>query len=179
MFTDARPDRPRTGRRVALVLLLVVLLLVPCVYLSAMFLVIPLLQGQAFDSPAELTPEAIQSLRFQLLNRKELDGGEDVGPYFAAAEDYEKLLAPLKSAAEVEQYPGARGPFLGEYRVVLKSGRKGTIKLYWLRPPGAVPKDDHAPPARLRFEIGSHRFEGGTAEALIQVIEECAARGRK
>jgi hypothetical protein len=178
MSTDARPVRPRTGRRTALLVLLLVLLVVPAVYLLAFFVVIPLLQGQPFQSPAELRAEDIKSLRVHLLNRKELDQGEDVGPYYADPADYEALLAPLKTAAEVGQYPDARGPFLGEYRVLLNTGRKGTIKLYWSRSPGPATKDG-PPPARLRFEIGGHKFEGGPAGALIQVVEECAARGRR
>jgi hypothetical protein len=176
MTADDRPTRPRTGRRVALVVLLVVLLLVPVVYGLAL-LVASLLQGQPFDSPAELTPETVRSLRVHLLNRKELDGGEDVGPYHAAEEDYARLLAPLKAATEVGSYPDARGPFLGEYRVVLKNGRKGTIRLYWSRPPGVGP-DNKPHAARLRFQIGQHLYEGAATDELVRAAEESAPRGK-
>lgn len=180
MSADATPTRPRNRKTVALIVFAVVLLLIPAVYGLAL-LGIYLLQGQAFDSPAELTPENIRSLRVHLLNRKELDGGEDVGPYYAAAEDYEKLLAPLKGAAEVGSYPGTRGPFLGEYRVVLKSGRKGTIKLYWSQPRGIGP-GDAVPLARLRFQIGEHLYEGAhegaAAGDVVRAAEESAAQGQ-
>jgi hypothetical protein len=176
MTPDATPTRPRTRTKVALIVLFAVLLLVPVVYGLALLGAF-LLQGQPFESPAELTPENVQSLRVHLVNRKELDGGEDVGPYHAAAEDYERLLAPLKAAAEVGPYPDARGVFLGEYRVVLKNGRKGPIRLYWSRPPGVGTGDDR-PVARLRFQIGEHLFEGAAAADVVRAAEESAARGR-
>ena len=166
MTSDATPTRPRTGKKIALIVFVVVLLLVPAVYGLAL-LGAYLLQGQPFDSPAELTPENVRSLRVHLLNRKELDGGEDVGPYHAAPEDYERLLAPLKAAAEVGSYPDARGVFLGEYRVVLKNGRKGPIRLYWSRPPG-VGLDNAPHTARLRFQIGEHLYEGAAAADAVR-----------
>lgn len=177
MSADATPTRPRTRKTIALIVFVVVLLLIPAVYGLAL-LGIHLLQGQAFDSPAELTPENVRSLRVELHNRKELDGGEIVRPFYAAPEDYVRLLAPLKAAAEVGSYPDARGPFLGEYRVVLESGRKGTIRLYWSRPPGVGPGD--APPAaRLRFQIGDHLYEGAAAAGeVVRAVEEAAARGQ-
>jgi hypothetical protein len=175
MSADATPTRPRTGKKIALIVFVVVLLLVPVVYGLAL-LGIYLLQGQPFDSPAELTPENVRSLRVELHNRKELDGGEIVRPYYAAPEDYERLLAPLKAAAEVGSYPDARGPFLGEYRVVLESGRKGTIRLYWSRPPGAAAKNG-LPETRLRFQIGDHLYEGAAAGEVVHAVEEAAARG--
>ncbi|HVK09018.1 MAG TPA: hypothetical protein VM597_09605 [Gemmataceae bacterium] len=174
MSADATPTR--SGKKLALVILMAVLLLVPVVYGLAL-LGAALLQGQPFESPAELTPENVQSLRAHLLNRRELDSGEDVGPYYAAAEDYERLLAPLKAAAEVGPYPDARGPFLGEYRVVLKNGRKGTIRLYWSRLPGGGTADK-PPVARLRFQIGEHLYEGAAAADVIRAVEESAARGK-
>jgi hypothetical protein len=176
MTPDATPTRPRPGKKIALIVLLVVLLLVPVVYGLALLAAF-LLQGQPFDSPAELTPENVQSLQVELHNRKELDGGEIVRRYYAAPEDYAGLLAPLKSATEVGPYPDARGAFLGEYRVVLKNGRKGTIRLYWSRPPGVGTGDD-LPVARLRFQIGEHLYEGAAAGEVVRAVEESAARGR-
>ena len=136
-------------------------------------IVIPLLQEQPFDSVDELDPENIKSLRVYFLNRKELDGGDDIGPYFAAEEDYAKLLAPLRHVSEVEQFQDTRGVWLGEYRVRTKTGRKGTIKLYWVK----TPLDPPSAPARLRFQIGPHKYEGGTAAAIIAAANEAAARG--
>jgi len=136
-------------------------------------IVIPLLQEQPFDSVDELDPANIKSLRVYFLNRKELDGGDDIGPYFAAEEDYAKLLAPLRNISEVEQFQDARGPWLGEYRVRTKTGRKGTIKLYWVK----TPLDPPLASARLRFQIGPHKYEGGTAEAIIAAANEAAPRG--
>jgi hypothetical protein len=166
MTGDETKTRPHTGRKLALVVLVLVPLVVGLALAG-----IYLLQGAPFESPAELTTDNVQSLRVHLLNRKELDGGDDVGPYLAAPEDYERLLALLKAVPEVEQFPDARGPWLGEFRIVLKNGRKGTIRLYWVKPPTA--------PARLRFQIGEHKFEGGTAESVIRAAEESAARGQR
>jgi len=165
MSTPAPPSRKVRARWI--VALLAVALLVP---ITLGFVVFPLLAEQPFDNADELTPESVESVRVFLLNRKELDGGEDVGPYFAAADDVAAVLASLKSVPEVDQFPDARGPWLGELRVRLKNGRKGTIKLYWVRKPGEE--------ARLRFQIGTHKFEGGSSEAFIKIAAEAAPRGR-
>lgn len=163
---------PRASRQSPLVIAGVVfaLLLVMAVVAT---IVIPLLQEQPFDSVDELDPENIKSLRVYFLNRKELDGGDDIGPYFAAEEDFAKLLAPLRKLPEVQDFQDTRGVWLGEYRVRTKTGRKGTIKLYWVK----TPLDPPSAPARLRFQIGPHKFEGGTAVAIITAANEAATRG--
>ena len=136
---------------------------------------IPALRTQPFDSVAEIDPAEIKSLRVQLLNRKELDGGEDVGPYYADPADYPKLLEPLKGLPPVNGFAGATGPWLGEYRVLLNNGRKATLKLYWHRPPTDRPDA----PARVRLRLDERReFEGGTAAAVIAAVAECEGRGR-
>jgi hypothetical protein len=168
MATEPRPN-PK-GRRIALLVALIVVPLV-LVYFGVMLVAIPLLSEQAFESADELTPENIKSLRVYFLNRRELDDGPDIGPYYAAPEDYAMLLAPLKAVPEVSEFEGTRGVWLGEYRVRLKNGRYSPIKLYWLKTtPDAV--------AKLRFQIGPHKFEGGTAAAVIKAAEEAAPRGR-
>jgi len=189
MPDPVRP-KPRTTRRLVVGVLLV--LLVPLVLAFVLF---PLLQEQPFDAVGDIDPTAVQSLRVFVLNRKELDGGEDVGPYLAAAEDYTALLAPLREAREVPTFPDARGPWLAEYRVLLTSGRRGTIRLYWSRPSGTwkggpalaaaggtaalgeAATAGHVPPVVLRFQIGSRKYEGGTAIELIRAAETAAARG--
>lgn len=160
---------PGTGRRVAVAVFL--LMLIPVL---AAALVFPALRTQPFGSVAEIEPAEIKSLAVRLLNRTELDGGPDIGPYTAAAEDYAKLLEPLKAVPAVEGYVDARGPWLGEYRVLLLNGRKATIRLYWHRDP----KAPSAAPVTLRFQIGDKTFAGGTAAALIAAVTECEGRGR-
>jgi hypothetical protein len=180
--------RKRTGLWIALGVLLVLLLPV-----GLATLLFPLLQGQPFESPGEIRPEAIESLRVFLLNRRELDGGADVGPYFAAESDYDALLAPIQAVPWVADFPDARGPWLGEYRIVTKDGRKGTIRFYWTAP---LPLPAMPPvrltlgqneitvlpaltwPHRLRFQIGPNKFEGGDTASLIRAAEACASRGR-
>lgn len=191
-MTDDPPARPkpRTARWVVVGVLLVLLL-----PLLVAFVLVPLLLEQPFESAEEIDPDAVKSLRVFVLNRKELDGGRDVGPYLAAAGDYPALLAPLREAREVGSFPDARGPWLAEYRVLLKSGRKGTIRLYWSRPPGGwkgatafaaagggaalagAVEAGHAPPVTLRFQIGPRRYEGGSAAGLIRAAEAAAERG--
>ncbi len=159
---------PKRIRAWQIVLLVCLALLVPVGLVVVLF---PLLSEQAFESADELSAENVESVRVFLLNRKELDGSNsDVGPYFAAPDDFDAILASLKSVPEVEQYPDARGPWLGELRVRLKNGRKGTIKLYWTRKPGEV--------ARLRFQIGNRKFEGGSAEAFVKIAVDAEGRGR-
>lgn len=163
---------PRPNSKAKWITLFVVLLALPLVlYFGVMLVLIPLLSEQPFESADELTPENIKSLRVYFLNRGELDDGPDIGPYFAAPEDYAALLAPLKAVPEVSDFEGTRGVWLGEYRVRLKSGRYSPIRLYWLKTtPDAV--------AKLRFQIGPHKFEGGTAEAIVKAAEAAAPRGR-
>jgi hypothetical protein len=167
MTTEPRPNSK--GKWITLFIVLFVLPLV--LYFGVMLVLIPLVSEQPFDSADELTPENIKSLRVYFLNRGELDDGPDIGPYFAAPEDYAALLAPLKAVPEVSDFEGTRGVWLGEYRIRLKSGRRDTIKLYWLKTtPDAV--------AKLRFQIGPHKFEGGTAAAVIKAAVDAAPRGR-
>jgi hypothetical protein len=180
--------KKRTG--IWIVLGVLVVLLLPIVLATLLF---PLLQEQPFESPEDIRPEKIESLRVFLLNRRELDGGEDVGPYFAAESDYATLLAPLQDVPSVADFPDARGPWLGEYRIVTRDGRKGTIRFYWTKPlqlPEVRPVrfsvgelDLEVFPAltwphRLRFQIGEHKFEGGETATLIRAAELCAQRGQ-
>lgn len=191
MADDAPPrPKPRTLRWVVVGVLVVLLL-----PLTVAFVLVPLLLEQPFESAEEIDPAAVKTLRVFVLNRKELDGGRDVGPYLAAAADYPALLAPLREAHEVASFPDARGPWLAEYRVLLKSGRKGTIRLYWSRPQGGwagapafaaagggaavagATEARHVPPVTLRFQIGPRRYEGGSAAGLIRAAEVAAERG--
>lgn len=185
----ARP-KPRTARRLVVGVLLV--LLVPVGLAVFLF---PLMTAQPFDAVEEIDPAEVTSLRVFVMNRKEFDGGQDVGPYLAAAEDYPALLAPLRAAREVGPFADARGPWLAEYRVLLTSGRRGTIRVYWSRPSGRWRGDaafaamggaaalaeaeegGHVPPTALRFQIGPRKYEGGSAVELVRAAESGAARG--
>jgi hypothetical protein len=157
------------GMRIALVVFL--LMLIPVLSAALIF---PAFNSQAFNSVGEIDPAQIKWLTVRLYNRAELDGGGDVGPYYASSEDYAKLLAPLESVPAVEEFVGARGPWLGEYRVMMTNGRRATIKLYWQR----RPQDPPTAPVKLRFQVGDHRYEGGTAAEVTTVAVECETRGR-
>ena len=163
---NASPHRIRN-----LAILTFVLLLVP---LLASALVFPLISQIPYQTVGEIAPADIRWLSVRLLNRTELDGGEDVGPFYAAPEDFAALLAPLKQVPEAEPFPDARGPWLGEYRVMRKDGRRITIRLYWQRSALARPTS----PAKLRFQLGSRMFEGGSTSEVIAVAEAAQSRGR-
>lgn len=176
--------------------LLAIILTLPFLLMFGLF---PLLQGRPFNSVAELDPAQIARLEVRLYNRTELDEGDDVGPYIAAPQDYERLLQPLREVPTVPEFSGATGPYLGEYRIVLKNGRKGTIYFYWVPTPGesalsvgfgslagsagwshaASQGDLPAPAARLRFKIGSNKYEGSSTKAIIAAAEAAARNGVK
>ena len=149
--------RPNYGPK--LVLGLAVVLVVPLVLILVVF---PLILTQPFDRVEDLNPADVASLRVQVLDRQHLDNGPDIGPYVAAESAVPALLAVLKPVPEVDEFVDARGPLLGEYRILTTAGRKGTIRFYWQRPGG----NPNAEP-RLRFVIGPHKFEGGAAAGFI------------
>ena len=162
------PPRPKYGLKIVLLTLLI--LCIPVVLVLGVF---PLLNEQAFESVDELAPENIQSLQVQIHNRVEIDGGEPIRLYYADEADFAMLLEPLKAVPEVDNYPDAQGPWLGEYRIVTKSGRKGTIRFYWTKRP-----QDPPTAIRLRFKIGTHKFEGGSVQSIIDIARVCQPRGR-
>lgn len=161
------PAGPRVVRRI--VLFSLAFLLVP---VGLIFLVFPYLLDEPFTSVDDLDPAKVRSLRVHLLNRTELDGGADVGPFHAAAADFAGLLAPVRAVPEVPDFPNARGPWLGEFRVLTTDGRRGRIRFYWVR-------DPHHPsdPPRLRFQIGGTKFEGGRVADVIAAAEAAEPRG--
>ena len=158
---------PRYARRI--LLFMVPVLLTPVLLAVCLF---PLLREEAFDSIDELRPENISTFRVQIQNRKEIDGGEPIDLFYVAESDYESLLLPLFEVPEAKAYAGARGPWLGEYRVVTKEGRTGRVRLYWTTPTrGAEPV--------LRFRIGPKEFEGGAALTVVNAAKIAESRGRK
>jgi hypothetical protein len=163
---DERP-RPRHLRRV--LLLMVPVLAVPAFLALVLF---PMLGETTFDTIGELDPAEIKTLCVHVLNRDGLDDGPEIDPYIADPADYAALLKPLLAVPEAPNgFANARGPWLGEYRVVLKSGRKGRVRFYWSKPVSA-------PAAVLRFQIGPHEFEGGSATALLAAATAAQKRGK-
>ncbi|MGL6074806.1 MAG: hypothetical protein ACRC8S_11650 [Fimbriiglobus sp.] len=162
--------KPRYGLKI--VLFMIPIMTVPVLLIFVLF---PFLMEQPFESAADVKPENIASIRVHILNRKEFDGGEDIAPYFADEADFATLLTPLLNVPETSNFPDARGPWLGEYRILTKNGRKDTIRLYWSKPrPSALPET-----ATLRFQIGKNKFEGGSVLAVINAAKTAEARGRK
>ena len=190
MSMDQRPIPKPMGRLIGCIVSLIVLGAI-----GLGFALYYLLPGQAVNSIDELDTASIKSFRVYFLNRKELDEGDDIGPYFASPADYDTLLKPLRSLEEVDDFPNAKGPWLGEYRIGMKNGRNATIKIYWSRPAGGqemlapfgsltgsaaainAQYSKHIPPAELRIQIGPYKAMGGSAMDLVQRAEECAPRG--
>jgi len=158
---------PRYARR--LVLFMVPVLLTPVLLAVCLF---PLLREEAFDSINELRLENVSTFQVQIQNRKEIDGGETIDLFYVAESDYAQLLRPLFEVPEVQGFAGAQGPWLGDYRVVTKDGRKGRVRLYW-----TVPTRGGEPV--VRFRIGQKYFEGGTALSVINAVRTAEPRGRK
>jgi hypothetical protein len=166
---DAVPPA-RMGRRIAVITFF--LLFIPVVTAALVF---PALSQGPFASADDIDPAKLKWLSVRLFNRTELDGGVDIGPYYAAADDYAGLLAPLRGAAPVDGFAEARGPWLGEYRMRTTDGRPATVRLYWHR----RPQDPPTALARVRFQVGGKWFEGGPAAAVIAAADAAAARGTK
>jgi hypothetical protein len=187
--STAEPERqaPRQERMfLKIVIGLAIIMTIPFVLFFGLF---PLILGRPFESIEEIDVEQIKQLDVRLYNRTDLDNGDDVGPYFASPTEYDRLFKPLLAAVEVEQFNGARGPWLGEYRILLKNGRKGTVRFFWSPaqtesdvalalgsalscPPvvlaglkGQIPP----PEPQLRFEIGQRKYIAGTTSEFIRV----------
>ncbi|MGL6094261.1 MAG: hypothetical protein ACRC7O_00485 [Fimbriiglobus sp.] len=169
----SRPDagqQPRVARRIAVITFF--LMLVP---VGTAAFVFPALSQGPFASADDIDPAKLKWLSVRLFNRTDLDGGVDIGPYYAAADDYAGLLAPLRGATPVNGFDDARGPWLGEYRMRTTEGRPATVRLYWHR----GPQDPPSAPARVRFQVGGKWFEGGPAAAVIAAADAAVARGTK
>lgn len=188
MTSDGRPPAPQDSRgpgplppgrgaaRVAplarrVLVLSGVLLVLP---LAVAFASILTLLGQPFGGVGEIDPADVRWLSVRLLNRAEVDGGGDVGPFYADPADVPALLDSLRGAAPVPAWAGARGPWFGEFRVMTAEGRRGTVRLYWHRPPQA-PLD--RPPV-LRVQVGPNLYEGGDVRGVIAAAEAAQGRGR-
>jgi hypothetical protein len=162
--------KPRYGRKI--LLFMIPIMLMP-VFLA--FVLFPALMEQPFETADDIQPQNIASIRVHILNRRELDSGDDIMPFFADEQDYARLLNPLLSVPESAGYTDARGPWFGEYRILTKSGRKGTIRLYWSKPNPAA----EVQYAKLRFQIGKKTFEGGSVQDVIESAKLAEGRGRK
>lgn len=166
------PLRQRRGWRI--IQMVLVILLLPLLAIQFIF---PLFTSQPFNSVDELDPNEIKWLKVSVFNRDDLDGGDDVGPYYADPDDFDQLLKPLRGLIEVEPFTDARGPWLGEYRVMLKNGRRNTIRLYWHSAPDpSLPPDA---PVWIRMQIGRHYFQGGTVRALLEATTDAEPRGKQ
>lgn len=189
---DGRPGRPAGGSRVGRRVTLLALSLAALLPAGLAVVVFPLLAGSPFDSPDAIDPAAVKSLRVFVLNRKELDGGQDIGPYTARPADVPALLAPLRGLTPRDAKPAVVGPWLGEYRIRTTGGRRATVRLYWTRLPGGGHADavmalagpgvfqrpELVPGAfGLRVHVGDRWYEGGQPLAVVAVAADAAAGG--
>ena len=144
------------------------LVVVPVVWTIAMSTGKPV-----FDNVEDLNLEEISRFEIQLYNLKSLvrfdRKDDDIGPYVAKPENYERLLGPFKSATVVEVLPAKA--FLGEFRIQMKDGRRQVIRLSF------IPEADGT--KRLAFKIGLKAFRGGPVDELITIAEACDPRPKK
>ena len=100
---------------------LLLLIVIPVAYTIAMSTGKPV-----FDVVEELNLEEVSRFEVRLFNLKSLYSSDrkddDIGPYVAKPEHYERLLAPLKSATVVDELPAKA--FLGEYRIHCRCKRR-------------------------------------------------------
>ncbi len=189
---DGRPGRPAGGSRVGRRATLLALSLAVLLPTGLAVVVFPLLAGSPYDSPDAIDPAAVKSLRVFVLNRKEFDGGEDIGPYVARPADVPALLAPLRGLTPLAEKPVVVGPWLGEYRVRTTGGRRATVRFYWTRLPGnghadavmalagpAVFQRPELIPGTfgLRAQVGDRWFDGGQPLAVVAAALAAADGG--
>ncbi|MFO0937780.1 MAG: hypothetical protein U0798_14850 [Gemmataceae bacterium] len=118
-----------------------------------------------FNTVEELNVSEIDRFEIRLFNLKSLINSDqkidDIGPYVAKPESYEKLLAPLKNAKAVDELPVKA--FLGEYRIQMKDGRRQVIRLSF------IPESDGT--KQLAYKIGIKPFRAGNVVDLIKVVD--------
>lgn len=164
---DSNDVEPRPAPKYfwKITLCLAAFLTVPLLLIFGLF---PMMIAHPFNSVDELKVEDIDSMKVNILNRKELDDGVDIPRFQVASADFAALLEPLRGVAEIDDFESVRGPWLGEYRIWTKDGRRGNIKLYFVKSQSGVVK--------LRFQIESHKYEGGNVVKLIAAAEAAATR---
>lgn len=145
-------------------------LLIPTFLILMVLGVFPWLSQQAFHSVEEINPDEVEVLRVHLLNHPQEK--PDIGPVEMASDDFPKMLKAISGAEPVDNIPAAT--WLGEYRVRLKDGRRGTIRLYWQR---QNPNIATSVPV-IWMKIGSNKYRGGEVLELFSVAEECQRRGK-
>ena len=118
-----------------------------------------------FDKVEELNVNDIDRFEIRLFNLKSLVNSDqrqdNIGPYVAKPDRYEKLIAPLMGAKVVEELPVKA--FLGEYRIQMKDGHRQVIRLSFIPEPDGT--------KRLAFKIGLKSFEAGPVADLIKACE--------
>lgn len=129
----------------------------------------------AFAMIGELNVEDISRFEVQLQNLKasfRADRKEDdLGPYVAKADEYERLLVPLRAAETVDELPPK--VFLGTFTIQLKDGRHQVVRLSF------ITEGTASPVKRLAFKIGSQSFLGGPVTEFVAVAEACDPRPKK
>ena len=147
---------------------LLLLIVIPVAYTIAMSTGKPV-----FDVVEELNLEEVSRFEVRLFNLKSLYSSDrkddDIGPYVAKPEHYERLLAPLKSATVVDELPAKA--FLGEYRIQMKDGRRQVIRLSFIPEPDGT--------KRLAYKIGAKAFRGGPVADLVTIADASDARPKK
>lgn len=129
----------------------------------------------AFATIGELNVADISRFEVQLQNLKASYRADrkddDLGPYVAKSDDYERLLAHLRACSPVDELPPK--VFLGTFTIQLKDGRHQVVRLSFLTEGNA------SPVKRFAFKIGSQSFIGGPVAEFVAIAEACDPRPKK
>lgn len=128
-----------------------------------------------FETPDEIDIGDIGRFEVQLQNVKSAAPSsirkDDVGPYVANPQSYERLIDTLRSAKLVGELPPK--VYLGSFIIQMKDGRQQTIRLSFLSDAsGGAPNE-------LAFKIGRQEFRGGPVAEFVTVAETCDPRPKK
>lgn len=108
-----------------------------------------------------LTAQDVASIEAHLYG---VDGFPDVGPFLAASEDHDQLLALVQGGEVTKKHlPWVT---LGGMGIRLRDGREIGVSLWWpSEGPGA-------------YSIDYTTWRGSSNEEIIRTIRECAKRGK-
>jgi hypothetical protein len=159
----------------ALVIGLIVIPLLLLIVIPTALVISSKMGKPAFATIGELKTDEISRLEVQLQNLKASykpdRKDDDLGPYVARAEDYERLVNFLRTAEPVDELPPK--VFLGSITIHLKDGKHQVVRLSF------IPEGSTSPVKRIAFKIGPQSFLGGPVADFVVIAEACDPRPKK
>ena len=166
---------PEKKKVPALVIGLIAVPLLLLIVIPTAMVISSMMGKPAFRTIEELKTGEIARFEVQLQNLKasyKQDRKEDhLGPYVAKAEDYDRLLSFLRSAAPVDELPPK--VFLGTFTIHLKDGKHQVVRLSF------ITESNASPVKRIAFKIGLQSFLGGPVADFVAIADACDPRPKK